>query len=364
MDAIKVLVIDDSAMVRKLVTEILSSDEQIEVVGTAANALIAREKIKALNPDVLTLDVEMPKMDGLTFLKNLMRLRPMPVVMLSTLTAKGTEQTLEALNIGAVDFVCKPKGSGHNLDQCAEELLAKIKSAAKANVKNIADSKWHVIERSREKVAQIVSRSLLSKVRLIAIGSSTGGTEAIRHVLERLPEYCPPIVIAQHIPKEFSGPFAARMNSVSAMQVKEAEHGESIEAGHVYLAPGSHHLTVEKCGINRYRCCLDLHEPVNRHRPSVDVLFNSVSVNVGREAMGILLTGMGKDGAVGLGTLRDLGAITIAQDEATSVVWGMPGEAVKIGAADYVIPLDDIAQKILSLANDRDSGNNNAATGT
>ncbi|NKB35277.1 MAG: chemotaxis-specific protein-glutamate methyltransferase CheB [Pseudomonadales bacterium] len=364
MKKIKVLIIDDSAMVRKLVTEILSSDPSFEVVGTAANPLVAREKIKTLNPDVLTLDVEMPKMDGLTFLRNLMRLRPMPVVMLSTLTAKGTHQTLEALNIGAVDFVCKPKGSGHTLKECAKELISKIKNAANANLKNFSDSKWQEVENSRVEVSKIVSKSLLDKVKLISIGASTGGTEAIRHVLERLPEYCPPLVIAQHIPKEFSGPFASRMNSISALQVKEAEQDEIIKPGHAYLAPGSHHLTVKKCGINRYRCCLDLNEPVNRHRPSVDVLFDSVSACVAGSSIGVLLTGMGKDGAGGLARMHAAGAATIAQDEATSVVWGMPGEAVKLGAADYVLALDNIAGKVLSLASYSDAKARQAATGT
>jgi len=349
MSTIKVVVVDDSAVIRKLVTEILDSDPEIEVVGSAANAFIARDKIKALNPDVITLDVEMPKMDGITFLKNLMRLRPMPVVMLSTLTQKGADITLEALSVGALDFVFKPTGSGEGLDQCAAELIEKVKTASKANVKHRVKSDLSFSKGSGLN-AKFSADSIREDLRLIALGASTGGTEAIREVLFRLPEYAPPIVIAQHIPKEFSGPFAKRMDSISAMDVKEAEDGDLIKPGHVYIAPGSHHLTIERYGPSRMRCRLDLNEPVNRHRPSVDVLFDSVAKEIGGDTLCVLLTGMGKDGAMGMKRMQQVGSQTIAQDETSSVVWGMPGEAVKLGAADYVCPLDKVAEQIMKLS--------------
>ncbi len=349
MSTIKVVVVDDSAVIRKLVTEILDSDPEIEVVGSAANAFIARDKIKALNPDVITLDVEMPKMDGITFLKNLMRLRPMPVVMLSTLTQKGADITLEALSVGALDFVFKPTGSGEGLDKCAAELIEKVKTASKANVKHRVKSDLSFSKGSGLN-AKFSADRIRADLRLIALGASTGGTEAIREVLFRLPEYAPPIVIAQHIPKEFSGPFAKRMDSISAMEVKEAEDGDLIKPGHVYIAPGSHHLTIERYGPSRMRCRLDLNEPVNRHRPSVDVLFDSVAKEIGSDTLCVLLTGMGKDGAMGMKRMQQVGSQTIAQDETSSVVWGMPGEAVKLGAADYVCPLDKVAEQIMKLS--------------
>lgn len=350
MRKIKVLIVDDSAMIRKLVSEMLSDDSELEVVGTAANAFLARDKIKALNPDVITLDVEMPQMDGITFLKNLMRLRPMPVVMLSTLTAKGADHTLEALNTGAIDFVCKPTGSGQGLLDCKDELIEKIKNASRANVKNRTAAPTLSFSKGAALSSKYTPDKLRDDVKLIAIGASTGGTEAIREVLFRMPEFAPPIVIAQHIPKEFSTPFAARMNSISPMTVKEAEDGDLINPGCVYIAPGSHHLTVEKYGPNRMRCRLDLNEPVNRHRPSVDVLFDSVAHELRASSIGAILTGMGKDGALGLKQMQQAGSPTIAQDELSSVVWGMPGEATKIGAADYVCALDKVADKIMQLA--------------
>lgn len=357
MDKIKVLVVDDSAMIRKLVTDILESDEGFKVVGTAPNPNIAREKIKQLNPDVLTLDVEMPEMDGITFLRNLMRLRPMPVVMLSTLTSKGAESTLEALNLGAVDFVCKPQmGVARSLDECAEELIAKVRIAASAKVKKAysnngsTHAKLNAIPKKPQFVQPRSKQSYqIEKKCLIALGASTGGTEAIRQVLERLPENTPAIVIAQHIPKEFSKSFAERMDQVSPMIVHEAEDGQVIETGHVYIAPGSHHLEVRSHSSGGYYCCLTLDPPVNRHRPSVDVLFDSVIRKVKIKTIGVLLTGMGKDGAQGLLRLKQAKAVTIAQDELTSVIWGMPGEAVKLGGADYVVPLLDVADKITSL---------------
>lgn len=349
---IRVLVVDDSAMIRKLVTEILSADPEIEVVGSAPNPLVAREKIKQLNPDVLTLDIEMPEMDGITFLRNLMRLRPMPVVMLSTLTSKGAESTLEALSLGAVDFVCKPQiDVSRSLEDCAIEIVAKVKQAAVARVQKLNTINPGQTNRPVSKpVVDANTKPVLERQCLIALGASTGGTEAIREVLERMPADSPAVVIAQHIPKEFSRSFADRMNLMSAMTVHEAEHGQAIEHGHVYIAPGSHHLEVRSRPSGEYYCALTLDPPVNRHRPSVEVLFDSVTERVKLKTIGVMLTGMGKDGAQGMLRLSESGAMTIAQDEKTSVIWGMPGEAVKIGAADYVLPLADVAAKIGELS--------------
>lgn len=356
----RVLIVDDSALVRKLLTEILGSEPDIEVVGAAADAYIAREKIKTLNPDVLTLDVEMPRMDGITFLRNLMRLRPMPVVMVSSLTDAGAEVTLDALAVGAVDFLPKPKVDlAATLGEYREELLAKIRAAARARVRPY--------EARPAGVAASVPGSLSADAvlrqrapvkfrttdRLIAVGASTGGTEAIKEFLLGLPPDSPGVVIAQHIPKAFSTPFAERMNRTTALTVCEAQNGQQILSGHAYIAPGDRHLLVERSGA-RWICRLDDGPPVNRHIPSVDVLFRSVAQQAGFNAIGVLLTGMGKDGARGMLEMRQAGSPTIAQDEATSVVWGMPGEAVAIGAAAEELPLQRIADRVLELAGEMD----------
>lgn len=355
---IRVLVVDDSALIRKLLAEMLSSDPGIEVVGTATDPFDAREKIKRLNPDVLTLDVEMPRMDGVTFLRNLMRLRPMPVLMVSTLTEQGAEITLDALRYGAVDFVTKPKVDvTHTLQDYREEILAKVRVAARARVRQLqapppVGADRHVVESvSVDRVIPPAPRSHFRTTdRLIAIGASTGGTEAIREVLERLPPVTTPgIVITQHIPASFSGPFAQRMNRCCALDVSEASDGQQILPGHVYIAPGDRHLMVIRDGA-RWRCRLSDDVPVNRHRPSVDVLFRSVAQSAGANALGVILTGMGKDGAVGLKEMRDAGAYTIAQDEASSIVWGMPGAAVACGGVAEILPLDDVAAGILRRA--------------
>lgn len=348
---IRVLVVDDSALVRKLLTDLLSADPQIEVVGTAMDPFIAREKIKQLNPDVLTLDVEMPRMDGLTFLRNLMRLRPMPVVMVSTLTERGAEVTLDALRFGAVDFVTKPRVDlSHSLTEYAEELIEKVKVASRARVGVLGSLEHRSGPRVTidEVLAPVASRrNFRTTDRLVAIGASTGGTEAIRELLEVLPVDTPGIVIAQHIPASFSRPFAERMNRCSALEVNEARDGEQILAGHVYIAPGDRHLMVVRDGA-RYRCKLSDDAPVNRHKPSVDVLFRSVAQSAGANAVGVILTGMGRDGAQGLLDMRTSGAYTIAQDEASSVVWGMPRAACECGAAVEVLPLTGIAKSVLS----------------
>ncbi len=321
---IRVLIVDDSALVRSLLTDILRADPGIEVVGAASDAHVAREKIKALNPDVLTLDVEMPKMDGITFLKNLMRLRPMPVVMVSSLTERGADVTLDALAIGAVDYLSKPKiDLAATLKDYSEELIEKIKAASRASVRALDPCRAATIavrpKFSTDAVLpkQPGSKQLRTTDRIIAIGASTGGTEAIKEVLTKLPP------------------------------------GQQVLAGHVYIAPGDRHLMVVRDGA-RYVLRLDDGVPVNRHKPSVDVLFRSVAQNAGRNAIGVILTGMGKDGAKGLKEMLDAGSQTIAQDEATSVVWGMPGEAVSLGAAQHVIALDSVAGKIRSLADSMD----------
>jgi two-component system chemotaxis response regulator CheB len=343
---IKVLVIDDSALVRNLLTEILSQDPEIDVVGVAQDAYVAREKIKALEPDVLTLDVEMPRMDGLQFLRNLMRLRPMPVVMCSSLTERGAAVTLSALELGAIDFVTKPKiDIARGMEAYGAEIIGKVKTAAKARVRSIAGAPPARVA----SVAPAQSLGFRATEQIIAIGASTGGTEAIREVLCRLPADAPSVVITQHIPKAFSGPFAERMNSCSALTVCEAQDGQLIAPGHAYIAPGDMHLVVERDGA-RYRCRLSGAAPVNHHRPSVDVMFESVAGCVGRNAVGAILTGMGADGARGLRAMREAGAATFAQDERTSVVWGMPGASVNLGAVEHVLPLEAIAEQLMQAA--------------
>jgi two-component system chemotaxis response regulator CheB len=357
---IKVLIVDDSALVRSLLTDILRSDPDIEVVGAASDAHMAREKIKQLNPDVLTLDVEMPKMDGITFLKNLMRLRPMPVVMVSSLTERGADVTLDALSLGAVDYLSKPKiDLAATLKDYGDELIDKIHAASKASVRALDPRRAAAIApRAAHSTDAVLPKSAAPKQlrttdRIIAIGASTGGTEAIKEVLMRLPPDSPGVVITQHIPKAFSGPFAKRMNDCCQVTVYEAQDGQQVLPGHAYIAPGDMHLMLVRDGA-RYVCRLDNGVPVNRHKPSVDVLFRSVAQNAGRNAIGAILTGMGKDGAKGLKEMLEAGSRTIAQDEATSVVWGMPGEAVSIGAAQHVLPLEGVAGKILSLADAMD----------
>jgi len=352
---IRVLIVDDSSLVRQMLSEILNAAPDIEVVGTAGDPLIARERIKALNPDVLTLDVEMPRMDGITFLSNLMRLRPMPVVMVSSLTEQGAEITLKALELGAVDFVSKPKlDLAGTLNEFSDDILAKVRVAASARVRAHAGSS--ALPRVQPKYSADAVLPALTQQRLfrttdriIAIGASTGGTEAIREVLSGLPADSPAVVIAQHIPAAFSGPFTRRMDSICALSVCEPRDGQQIMPGHVYIAPGGLHLMVERDGA-RYLCRLSEGPLVNRHRPSVDVLFRSVAQNVGPNAVGAILTGMGDDGARGLKEMLEAGAQTVAQDEASSVVWGMPGAAVRLGGAAEVLPLERIASALLRLA--------------
>ena len=328
---VRVLVIDDSALVRKLMTGLLSSDPRIEVVGSAADPFIARQKIKQLAPDVLTLDVEMPRMDGLTFLQNLMRLRPMPVVMVSSLTERGAQVTLDALALGAVDFVAKPRiDVARGLAGHAELLCAKVRDAAGAQVNRLVPG-----HTPAPRPGPIGYRTT---DRLFAIGASTGGTEAIRLVLAWMPADAPATVIAQHIPSAFSGPFAQRLDRHSRMTVREASDGEQLLAGHAYVAPGGRHLRVRRSGA-RWYCELGDEDAVRGHRPSVDVLFESVARHAGANAAAVLLTGMGDDGARGL----------LALDRASSVIWGMPGAAVALGAAQRQVPLEQVAEALLEV---------------
>lgn len=340
---IRVLVVDDSALARHVLTEVLSAHPDIDVIGAAQDPYVARDLIKQLSPDVITLDVEMPRMDGLMFLENLMRLRPTPVVMVSSLTTRGAEVTLRALELGAIDFVAKPElGLADGLRRHADELAAKIRVASVARVKALSAA-----APSRAASLPAAAPGYSTTYKLIAMGASTGGTEALRAVVRCLPPDAPAIVITQHIPPTFSLPFAQRMDRESAMNVCQAEDRQPILPGHVYVAPGDAHLLVERSGA-RWMCRLSDAEPVNRHRPAVDPMFDSVLEACGTNALGVLLTGMGEDGARGLKRLRDGGCTTIAQDEASSVVWGMPGTAVRLGAAEQILNLDDIAAAMLA----------------
>ncbi len=352
---VRVLIVDDSALMRALLTEIINGAPDLEVVGSAPDPIAAREMIKALNPDVLTLDVEMPKMDGLEFLDRIMRLRPMPVIMISAMTERGSEVTLKALELGAVDFVAKPRAENISLLQgYAEEIRDKIRTAATARLKSPAKPvpvtpgaapRPAVPTKAALSPSGFSARLLADKV--IAIGASTGGTEAIKDVLTRLPAGMPPIVMTQHMPETFTPSFARRLDSLCELTVIEAKGGERLTPGTAYLAPGHSHMEVRRSGTG-YVLELNQGEPVNRHRPSVDVLFNSVADQVkGNNAIGIILTGMGKDGALGLLAMRNAGAYTIGQDQASCVVYGMPREAAQVGALNEVVALDGVADRLL-----------------
>jgi len=341
-EKIRLLIVDDSAIVRQVLTEIFSKTDDIEVVGTAMDPLIARDKIKALKPDVLTLDIEMPRMDGITFLANLMRLRPVPVVMVSTLTEKGAEATFKALELGAVDFVAKPKVNVKTeLAKYADDICAKVRAASKARVRGAS------LATRVAKASKPVSIKRKNKQQIIAVGSSTGGTEAIKEILVGLPADSPPIVISQHIPKSFSTAFAERLNGMCQLTVVEAETGMQLRSGHVYIAPGDRHLLVVKKGAS-YTCLLNDGPEVNRHKPSVDVMFRSLVDCAPKDVHALVLTGMGSDGAKGMLELLEAGAVTTAQDEASSVVWGMPGSAVKLSAAQTVVPLKKMAEHLIA----------------
>lgn len=341
MATIKVLCVDDSSLIRSLMTRIVEQQPDMQMVATAANALIARDLIKQFNPDVLTLDVEMPHMDGLEFLDRLMRLRPMPVIMVSSLTTKGSETTLTALDLGAVDFIAKPEfHHAEGIALYAASLCEKIRAAALVKLQRT--------ERSSA-VPAIASTARLAEDALLAIGSSTGGTEALRRVLTTLPANCPGIVIAQHMPPGFTRSFAERLNLLCQITVKEAQDGEPILPGCAYIAPGDYHLTIAR-RHGHYHVVLNQAPAINRHRPSVDALFTSVAHVAGKKAVGAILTGMGADGAAGLLAMRQSGAWTLAQSEKTCVVFGMPREAIEIGAACEIADLTHIGQLMLNRA--------------
>lgn len=346
MKKISVLVIDDSALVRKLLTEMINTRPDMEVVGAAPDPIVAREMIRTLNPDVLTLDVEMPKMDGLEFLEKLMRLRPMPVVMVSTLTERGSEATFRALELGAVDFVAKPKMDIRNgLEAYADEITGKIRTASMARVRRLEPVAGNGA--ANENVVQMPRHHGISTEKLIIIGASTGGTEAIKDVLVHFPPDCPGILIAQHMPEGFTRSFAERLDRLCKIRVTEAEGGERVLPGHAYIAPGHSHLLLRRSGAN-YVTELSQADPINRHRPSVDVLFQSAAHCAGKNAVGVILTGMGKDGAAGMLDMHHAGAYNLAQDETSCVVFGMPKEAITLGAVDEIVPLQDMARRVLA----------------
>lgn len=382
MEKIKVLVVDDSALVRSLLAGIVNAQPDMSCIGAASDPLVAREMIRNLNPDVLTLDVEMPRMDGIDFLEKLMRLRPMPVVMVSTLTERGAEVTMRALELGAIDFVAKPKiGVSRGLSEAAGEIVDKIRIASRARVfrrAGVPAATGGTVATTSPAAGAAVGASgqagprsamfarapgaaaaaLATRAppvgampragteKLIAIGASTGGTEAIRAILISLPHDFPAVVITQHMPPGFTRSFAERLNSQCRIEVMEARHQERLLPGHAYIAPGGLHLRVERNGAN-YMAMLDETEPVNRHRPSVEVLFHSVAQCVGPNAIGVMLTGMGRDGADAMRRMRDAGAYNIAQDEATCVVYGMPREAVLAGAVHESLPIQSIGAHLM-----------------
>lgn len=341
----KVLVIDDSALIRSLLTEIINEQPDLQVVGAAPDPLIAREMIKQLNPDVLTLDVEMPKMDGLDFLEKLMRLRPMPVLMVSTLTERGSEITMRALELGATDFVTKPKTAiTEGMLEYSDLIAEKIRIAAKARISSLQRSAKPAT--NSEVAPSLLKNPLISSEKLLIIGASTGGTEAIKSFLLQMPSDCPGILITQHMPAGFTKSFANRLDSLCKISVKEAVDGERVLPGHAYIAPGDKHLLLARSGAN-YVTKLSDADPVNRHKPSVDVLFDSAAANAGKNAIGVILTGMGKDGAAGMARMKEAGAYNYAQNEESCVVYGMPREAVAHGGVDEVAHLNELPKMVL-----------------
>lgn len=348
-DKISVLVIDDSALIRRLLSELINAQADMQVVATAPDPLIARELIKRHDPDVLTLDVEMPRMDGLDFLERLMRLRPMPVLMVSSLTDQGSEVTLKALELGAIDYIAKPKVDIVSGMTTYQNLIAeKIRTcaAAKVSAKTRLRRDQAAEQRIKAVAASSQQVSYRSTEKIIFVGASTGGTEAIKEFLIDLPADMPAILITQHMPENFTRTFAERLDREGALRVKEAVHQERLLPGHVYIAPGNRHLEVSRSGANYMTRLIDS-EPVNRHRPSVDVLFLSAARYAGANAVGVILTGMGRDGAAGLLQMRQAGAYTLAQDEASCVVFGMPKEAIAMGAVDEVLPLADLPARVI-----------------
>ena len=339
---IKVLIVDDSALIRSILKEIINSYPDMEAIGAASNPLQAREMIKTLNPDVLTLDVEMPEMDGLTFLEKLMRLHPMPVLMISSMTELGSDAALRALELGAVDFVAKPKvGIADGMQDYADEIAEKIRVASSARITRGVNS-----EKVALKLLPALGNSFTTTEKIIVVGASTGGTEAIREFLIRLPADAPGILIVQHMPALFTKPFAHRLDGLCKIKVKEAEDNERVLPGHAYIAPGNFHLSLRRSGAN-YMTELSQTDHVNRHRPSVEVLFRSAAKCAGKNIIGVMMTGMGRDGAAAMLEMRQAGAYNLAQDEASCVVFGMPKEAIAAGAVDEVVAIQEMSERVL-----------------
>jgi two-component system, chemotaxis family, protein-glutamate methylesterase/glutaminase len=347
MSKTRVVVVDDSALVRSLLGEIINRQPDMECVGAASDPYVAREMIRNLDPDVITLDVEMPRMDGIDFLSKLMRLRPMPVVMVSTLTERGADVTLRALELGAIDFVAKPKiGVADGMRALATDITEKVRIAARARVQRAPAAAANATAAPQAAPVAVRPVGRLSTEKLVFIGASTGGTEATKEVLMNLPPDSPAVVITQHMPAGFTRSYAARLDGLCKIRVKEATDGERVLPGHAYIAPGGEHLSIERSGAN-YIARVQATEPVNRHMPSVEVLFKSAARVAGPNAVGIMLTGMGADGAKAMKEMRDAGSFNICQDEASCVVFGMPREAIAAGAADEVLPLTRIAPRII-----------------
>ncbi|MEJ6950814.1 protein-glutamate methylesterase/protein-glutamine glutaminase [Natronospora cellulosivora (SeqCode)] len=346
MSTIKVLIIDDSAMVRKILKRELEKEKEIEVVGTAPDPYIGRDKIIKLKPDVVLLDIEMPKMDGLTFLEKLMRYYPLPVIIISSLAECGGELALKAIELGAAEVIAKP-GSSYTIGEMTVQVCEKIKAVNKMSFKKyLKEDNLEIKKSEREKSTDTKSSLLKTSEKIIAIGASTGGTKALKVLLSSLPAYMPPILLVQHMPEHFTSSFARSLNSICHLNVEEASDGDLLSSGKVLLAPGNKHILLKRSGASFYVEVSD-GEMVHHQRPSVDVLFNSVAQYAGRNAIGVILTGMGKDGASGLLAMKKEGAYTIAQDEASCIVYGMPKEAVSLGAVDEVVPLKKISSLLL-----------------
>lgn len=355
-EKIKVLIVDDSRMIRDVLTEIINDQDDMIVVGAAADAFEARDMIKSLKPDVITLDIEMPKMNGLEFLDKLMRAKPMPVVMISAATERGSEVTFRALELGAVDFVTKPKLNEQAPDDYGQMIADKVRAAKSARLKNPKrEQDMTSVEATMPPVLKRpVPVGVKTTERLIAVGASTGGTEAIREFLVGMPADCPGIVIVQHMPENFTRMFAERLNGLCKINVKEAEHNDPILPGHAYIAPGGKHLWVKREG-GQTLAKLSTEPPMNLHRPSVDFLFMSVAKFVGADATGVIMTGMGRDGAQGMLEMKKKGAYNIAQDEATSVIFGMPREAIELDATHEVVPVQRLRERALLAATRKDN---------
>ena len=340
----RVIIVDDSAIVRKVMSSLLGKESDIEVVATAPDPFVGRDKLVKHKPDVLLLDVEMPRMDGITFLRKVMEFQPLPVIMVSSLTTKGGELALEALRAGAYEVVAKPRGS-YTLDNLGPELISKIRSARHARV---AGPAANARAASAPAAAPQLARAMATN-KIFAGGASTGGTTAFERLLTMLPPACPGVVVVQHMPENFTRAYADRLDTLTPLHVKEAEQGDVVSAGKVLIAPGNRHMELTRSGA-MYRVALNDNPRVGRHRPAVNVLFESVARNAGKNAIGVLLTGMGEDGATGLLSMREAGSATIAQDEASCVVFGMPRAAIERGAAQQVLPLDRIAGAMVTFA--------------